>query len=83
MVAISMIEPAPLALQIALALFTVVGVLLALHENGWLAYLRDRRVLALGVAVLVALGLTQTIYANTIYDLRIYCEYAWWDFWTC
>lgn len=74
---------APVEMQLALIVSAVVGLGLALHENGWLTYLRDRRVIAGLAAVLLALVFTQTIHAATIYDLRIYCEWAWWDFWTC
>lgn len=83
MTAVVMTTPAPVEMQIALVVFAVVGLGLAAHENGWIRYLRDRRVVAGLVALLVALVLTQTIHAATIYDLRIYCEWAWWDFWTC
>lgn len=74
---------APVEMQLALIVFAVVGLGLALHENGWLTYLRDRRVIAGLAAVLLALVLTQTIHAATIYDLRIYCEWAWWDVFLC
>ena len=84
MLAVMMTTPAPVPMQIALLVFAVVGVVLTLHENGWLAYLRDRRVLALGVAVLVALVLTQTIHASYYYDTSFYCEWMGWiDWFTC
>lgn len=84
MTAVMMTTQAPVPMQIALLVFAVVGVVLALHENGWLAYLRDRRVLALGVAVLVALVLTQTIHASYYYDTSFYCEWMGWiDWFTC
>lgn len=84
MLAVMMTTPVPVPMQIALLVFAVVGVVLTLHENGWLAYLRDRRVLALGVAVLVALVLTQTIHASYYYDTSFYCEWMGWiDWFTC
>lgn len=84
MTAVMMTTQAPVPMQIALLVFAVVGVVLALHENGWLAYLRDRRVLALGVAVLVALVLTQTIHASYYYDTSFYCEWMGWiDWFSC
>lgn len=82
MVAPMMAIPAmPVEAVLALTLAMVVGVLLALHEAGWLGLLRDRRVLAVAMALLVAGLLTQTVSASTIYDLRFYCEswLGWFD----
>lgn len=68
MTAVVMIPPAPLSMQLALALFAVMGIGLALHENGWLAYLRSRLVIGALVAVLMAGAVQQVIY---------HCE-SWW-----
>lgn len=81
--ALLMTTQAPVEMQVALIVFAAVGLALAAHEDGWLAYLRDRRVIAGLAAVLLALVLTQTIHAATIYDLRIYCDWAWWDVFLC
>lgn len=84
MTAVMMTTPAPVEMQIALLVFAVVGLALALHENGWLTYLRDRRVIAGLAALLMALALTQTIHASYFYDKSPYCDYMGWiDWFTC
>lgn len=75
---------APVEMQVALLVFAVVGLVLALHENGWLTYLRDRRVVGALLALVLALGWSQTTQA-AVYDLTQYCEswFGWIDFWFC
>jgi len=81
MVAVVMTTAAPVEMQIALLVFAVVGLALALHENGWLAYLRSRLVIGTLAAVLLALLFSRTAQA-AYYDLQFYCGWAWWD-WFC
>lgn len=84
MVAVILTTPAPPAeMWIALTLCMVVALGLALHENGWLRYLRSRLVMGLLAAVLVALVFSRTVHA-AYYDSSIYCEWMGWiDWWTC
>jgi len=83
MVAVMVTTQAPVEMQIALLVFAVVGIGLALHENGWLRYLRSRLVMGLLAAVLVALVFSRTVHA-AYYDSSIYCEWMGWiDWWTC
>jgi type IV secretory pathway VirB2 component (pilin) len=79
MVAVMVTTQAPVEMQIALLVFAVVGIGLALHENGWLRYLRSRLVIALLVALLLA---SSTVQAAYYYDTAIYCAWAFWD-WFC
>ena len=79
MVAVMVTTQAPVELQIALLVLAVVGIRLALHENGWLRYLRSRLVIALLVALLLASSTVQAAY----YDLQIYCGswFGYFDIW--
>lgn len=82
MVAVMLTTQAPVEMQIALLVFAVVGIGLALHENGWLRYLRSRLVLGLLAALIVALVASRTVQASYYYDTAIYCSWAFWD-WFC
>lgn len=81
MVAVMLTTQAPVEMQIALLVFAVVGIGLALHENGWLRYLRSRLVMGLLAALIVALVASRTVQA-AYYETSIYCAWAWWD-WFC
>ncbi len=79
--AVVMMTAVPVEMQVALWICMAIGVGLALHENGWLHYLRSKLVVGAAVAILVALLATRTVQAS-YYDTAIYCAWAWWD-WFC
>ena len=82
MFAVVMTTAAPVSMQLALLVFGIVGIGLAAKENGWLAYLQSKWTVALLTVLVLALVLSQTTQA-AYFDSRIYCEWAWWDFWIC
>lgn len=80
MVAVMLTTGAPVSMQLALLVFGIVGIGLAAHENGWLAYLKSRWVIAVLTVLVLALVFSQTTQA-AYYDTKYYCEWFFWDWW--
>lgn len=82
MFAVMLTTHVPAEMQIALWACMAMCIGLALHENGWLHYLRSKVVIAALGALLVALVLSRTAQA-CYYELNYYCSsfYGWFDIW--